>query len=183
MSAPKYLTQRADSTMSIVVKAESLTSYIFRITTSEKQFPKAYRYTLISQLRNECLDLMKAVYNGCSKRGVSSKDFAIIRKFQEMAYTNLINIKSLLVISQDLAHMHNPKYIAELYDDTVDSFNHWVKNTKRSEKKALWKESLSEDERFEFKMKMLSKKARKMKRDEDGFVVLIPHVDNESANE
>lgn len=71
---PKYMVKKPPSGISVVILAEALTSHLFKITANEKQFPKAYRYTLVSQIRNTCLDLNRHIYNGCVKKGAVPKD-------------------------------------------------------------------------------------------------------------
>ena len=46
MSKAKYMSQRVDSAMSVIVWMERLTAHVFAITSNEKQFPKSLRFTL-----------------------------------------------------------------------------------------------------------------------------------------
>ena len=63
MSKAKYMSQRTDSAMSVIVWAERLTAHIFSITSNEKQFPKSFRYTLSAEMRNICLKFNEHLYN------------------------------------------------------------------------------------------------------------------------
>lgn len=175
---PKYMVKKPPSGISVVILAEALTSHLFKITANEKQFPKAYRYTLVSQIRNTCLDLNRHIYNGCVKKAMTTKEFKRIKKYQKKAYADLIDLKALLVIANNIAQMNNISYVADLYQDTVEAFNRWVRNIKRSSRKIKWKESMTDEERLEFRLGI---QAKRMKRDADGFAVLIPVKSGDKA--
>lgn len=149
MSIPKYMSNKKPSGISVVISVEKLTQYIFKITSNEKQFPKAYRYTLSSALRNNCIDLCCHVYNGAYKRIVTTADYERVLKFQNAALQHLLNIKALMVISLGIVHINNPGYLAELYDEATDSFKRWSRNTRRAAKKAGRKEEIREMKRQE----------------------------------
>lgn len=91
MSRPRYMLHR-NSTLSIVVDVENLITYIYQITNNEKQFPKTYRYTLVSDLRNTCLDLYKNIYKAISINLRHKKDLKRKQKFQKKVYENISSI-------------------------------------------------------------------------------------------
>jgi len=149
MSIPKYMSNKKPSGISVVISCEKLTEYIFKITSNEKQFPKAYRYTLSSALRNNCIDLCCHVYNGAYKRIVTPADYERVLKFQNAALQHLLNVKALMVISLGIVRINNPGHLAALYDEATDSFKRWTRNTRRAAKKATRKEEIREMKRKE----------------------------------
>jgi len=182
MSKAKYMSQRVDSSMSVIVYAEKLTAHLFQVTSNEKQFPKALRYSLSAEIRNTMLKFNEHLYMAAYIRPRKKKDYKLIQKHQRKAKDKLIAAKSLVTLSTNLANFRNLEYLAELYDDTVEAFNHWVRNTNRAYSKFLKKEAMSPEEREELaKIKYenrLSWMAKTMKHDADGFAVLTPRKSN-----
>lgn len=164
--------KRPDSSISIVVLAEEFNSYLFTITSNEKQFPKAMRYTLSNDIRNTSLRVCKLVYRGCSLKLTSLKDYRKLRDIQDELYDALVDLKCLLHIATDVASPKNPLQIATLYDGVIDSFTKWVKNTKRLMKRVEYKESTTAEERRMAHIKTVEKLAREMDHDDSGFILL-----------
>ena len=73
MSKPNYL-RKGDAPASILIKAENFVIYLFNITNNEKQFPKAYRYTLVSDIRTTALDMHKNITKALSIHPRSKKN-------------------------------------------------------------------------------------------------------------
>ncbi|MCM1295139.1 MAG: four helix bundle protein [Muribaculaceae bacterium] len=164
--------KRPDSSISIVVTTEELNAYLFKITTNEKQFPKSMRYTLSSDIRTTSLSICKKVYRGCSKKPQFYKDFKKIREIQDDIFDLLTDLKCLLHVSVDVANPNNPLQMASLYDAVVDSFNKWVKHTKRAMKLAKEREEYTPEMKREMRIKFYDRQAKLMDHDSDGFVVL-----------
>lgn len=185
MSKAKYMSQRVDSAMSVIVWAERLTAHIFSITSNEKQFPKSYRYTLSAEMRNTVLKVNEHLYNAAYIRPKTKQDYKRIQKYQRKARQKLIALKSLITLSTNLARLRNIEYLATLYDDTVDAYNHWLKSTQRAYNKFKKEEALSPEEKAELakqkRVQYLSWKARTMKHDDEGFVVLCPRKSNKET--
>lgn len=161
--------KRDNSPISIVIAAEHLTAYMFQITNNEKQFPKAYRYTLVQDIRNTLLKLNKHIYNGCSKKPGSMKDIQRMYKFQDKVNEDLIDLKALMMIALEAAHIKNPDEYARLYDTTVTAYNKWVRNNKREEQRVKEKGSCP-DTRTQ---RTAKQQAKTYARDPDGFAVLV----------
>lgn len=176
MAKAKYMSQRTDSAMSVVVYMERLLTHLFRITTNEKQFPKSYRYTLSAKVRNVALDVYMNIYMASYIKAKDIEDYDRIRDHQNAAYDGLVALKALITASTTLAHLQNVEYLAELYDDTTDAFNHWTKNLNRNYRKFLKHQAMTpeelEEERKHKRELYLSWQAKKLARDKDGFVVL-----------
>lgn len=187
MSKAKYMSQRVDSAMSVVVWMERLTAHIFSITSNEKQFPKSLRFTLSERMRNTALKANENLYNATYIRPTKKKDYKRIQKFQRKTRKNMIALKSLITIATDIAKLRNVEYLASLYDDTVDAYNHWIKSTQRAYNKFKREQAMSPEEKEMYakqkREQYLSWKARTMRHDEDGFVVLVPRKNNKEASE
>ncbi|WP_300943618.1 hypothetical protein [uncultured Duncaniella sp.] len=187
MSKAKYMSQRVDSAMSVVVWMERLTAHIFSITSNEKQFPKSLRFTLSERMRNTALKANENLYNAAYIRPTKKKDYKRIQKFQRKTRKNMIALKSLITIATDIAKLRNVEYLASLYDDTVDAYNHWIKSTQRAYNKFKREQAMSPEEKEMYakqkREQYLSWKARTMRHDEDGFVVLVPRKNNKEASE
>ncbi len=187
MSKAKYMSQRVDSAMSVVVWMERLTAHIFSITSNEKQFPKSLRFTLSERMRNTALKANENLYNAAYIRPTKKKDYKRIQKFQRKTRKNMIALKSLITIATDIAKLRNVEYLASLYDDTVDAYNHWIKSTQRAYNKFKREQAMSPEEKEMYakqkREQYLSWKARTMRHDEDGFVVLVPRKNNKETSE
>ncbi len=187
MSKAKYMSQRVDSAMSVVVWMERLTAHIFAITSNEKQFPKSLRFTLSERMRNTALKANENLYNAAYIRPTKKKDYKRIQKFQRKTRKNMIALKSLITIATDIAKLRNVEYLASLYDDTVDAYNHWIKSTQRAYNKFKREQAMSPEEKEMYakqkREQYLSWKARTMRHDEDGFVVLVPRKNNKETSE
>lgn len=187
MGKAKYMSQRTDSAMSVVVYMERLQTHLFRITTNEKQFPKSYRYTLSAKIRDTCLEAYMDIYMASYIKPKDEEDFDRIRKYQNDAFDKLVALKALITASTSLANLTNVSYLAELYDDTTEAFNHWTKNLNRNYRKfkkhqAMTAEEL-EEERLKKRELYLSWQAKKLDRDSDGFVILKRRAPQKSKEE
>ncbi|MCM1230102.1 MAG: hypothetical protein NC489_08215 [Ruminococcus flavefaciens] len=151
------------SPKSTINKVEDLVVYVFQITNNDKQFPKAYRYTLVSMLRNVGLTLYVGSFLSCSKTIRSSDDAKMLLDMLQNCYNTLIQLNALLCISSKVANIRNPGHLFELYDMVDESLVQWVKATKRLHKRLL---------EVERARAVKHANARNDVRDGDGFVVL-----------
>lgn len=159
MGKPNYMRTNAYSPISIVVRIEKLTNYIFEITNSEKQFPKVMRYTLSAELRKICLSMNKHVYRAMAIKPNSKKNIKLRQKYQQKLYNDIIDFKAMSAVAFSTANVKNIEHFSELFNDVADSFNRWVKNDKRNIKRG-YKPSTSP-----------------MERDSDGFIILKRKAD------
>lgn len=187
MSKAKYMSQRVDSAMSVIVWMERLTAHVFAITSNEKQFPKSLRFTLSEEMRNTALKANEHLYNAAYIRPTKKKDYKRIQKFQRKARKKMIALKSLITIATDIAKLRNVEYLASLYDDTVDAYNHWIKSTQRAYNKFKREQAMSPEEKETYakqkREQYLSWKARTMRHDDDGFAVLVPRKNNKESSD
>ena len=65
-----------------------------------KSFPEDERFGLTSQIRRAMVSVMLNIVEGSGRK--SSKDFA---NFINMAYTSLLEVESILIISVDLEYL------------------------------------------------------------------------------
>lgn len=148
------------SPKSTINKVEDLVVYVFQITNNDKQFPKAYRYTLVTMLRNVALTLYVGIYMSCTKRIRSAGDAKTLLDMLHRCYDALVQLNALLCISTKIASIKNPEHLFELYDVADDSLVQWIKATKRLHKRLHDYETT----------KATNKNA--VKRDKDGFIIL-----------
>ncbi len=174
MSKAKYLRNDASPT-SIIVTVEAFIQYIFTITNNEKQFPKAFRYTLTSQIRNECLLLHRNVYAALAIKPRYRKQYKKHLKRQQKAYENILNIKALLVVATSITKIQNLEHLTMLLTNVVNSYNRWVKNDNRIYKNLPTKKQLDKynADKYE-RRKQRREEWNAMPRDEDGFIILYP---------
>lgn len=172
MSKPAYM-RNTRSPMSVIIYAENLTKYIFAITNNEKQFSKAMRYTLSSDLRNTSLKLTKALYKAVNTRPKHKADLKIRKKYQQKAYHALVDLKALVNIANSVANIKNLEYLARLFVDVAEAFDRFVKNDKRIfSHLPTKKEYLAKNKKLtEHRIMMKTQKAS-MTRDENGFIRL-----------
>ena len=147
MSKPNYL-RKADTPNSIVVKVEGLVTHLYKITNNEKQFPKAFRYTLVNDIRNTCLSMHKNVSKAIAIHPRFRKEYKRRKKYQNKAYMDLIDLKSLLIIALDVASMSNPEFVATQMEIVVDAYTKWIKNDKRNFSKLPSKKEYFEQRRL-----------------------------------
>lgn len=174
MSMPKYLresTNKAPS--SVVVAGETFTNYIFKITANEKQFPKSLRYSLIKKLQTRCVTMMEHIYDGCNKKPVTKKDFKRTVKCQNQVYDDLAKLKALISVANSNANLTNYEHLADLYVNLLDAYRKWVRNVGRARGRAKRNGMYTKKDRKKtFNRNRLTKLAREMDHDSDGFAVL-----------
>jgi hypothetical protein len=176
VSKPNYL-RKGDAPASILVKAENFVIYLFNITNNEKQFPKAYRYTLVSDIRTTALNMHKNITKALSIHPRYKKELKQRRKFQQRAYLDIVDLKALLTVAMSTVKITNPEYIALQLDIIIDGYVRWLKNDKRNYRKLpTRKEYLAHREEI-YKARAEAKLQAKlewesMDRDIDGFIVL-----------
>lgn len=172
MSKPNYL-RKGDAPSSIIIKVEGLITYLFNITNNEKQFPKAYRYTLVTDIRNTALDLHKNVSKALAVHPRFKKEFKRRREYQDAAYMNLIDLKSLLVVALNTVSIANPEYVALQMEIVMNGYVKWVRNDKRNYRHLPSKKEYNEYRRaLQEKRKLIKMEWANLEKDEDGFVVL-----------
>lgn len=174
MSAPQYMKDEPKRVPSaIVVSSEIFTSYVFKITSNEKQFPKSLRYSLIQQFQNACVNLCKHVYDGCNKKPITKQDFKRVKKAQNHVYDDLADIKAIIAIANSNAHLSNYRELSEKYVVLLDNYQKWLRNTARAKSKSKHMGTYKKKNRMDrFKANHLAKLAREMEHDDDGFAVL-----------
>lgn len=172
MSKPKYLRHDSSPT-SVVVHVENLIKYIFTITNNEKQFPKAYRYTLVADLRKTCLKMEKATYNALAIRPRYREQYKKRTKYQQKVFKHIINVKALITIAAEVANIQNMEHLASLMESVVNAYNRWIKNDKRSYNKLPTKDEFEYDRKQKLlKKKQFDEEFEALERDIDGFVIL-----------
>lgn len=147
------------SPRSTINKIEDLIVYVFQITNNDSQFPKAYRYTLVTNLRNTCIELYVDTFMACSKKLRCSNDAKSLFVMLQQCYTTLTELNALLCISAKIVSIKKPEHLFKLYTDAEESLVKWVKYTKRSIGRMV------EAER---NMQLQNNP----KRDNDGFIIL-----------
>lgn len=178
MSVPNYMRQNPRSPMSIVISAEEITFYLFQITANDKQFPKALRYTLSSDIRNTCLKLNKSIHKAMSARPMFKEDVPKRNKRREKVYDRIIELKSLIMIAYRVAYIKNLEHLATLLTKLEDDYDNWKKNDHRRNK------DLPSYEEYRRKQDIQIKKAKQaeylnslkseLTRGDDGFIHLTP---------
>lgn len=176
MSQPQYmrdLYKDHKAPSSIVVSAEAIMVYVFTITKNESQFPKALRYSLISELQKCTLKICKHVYAGNNKKPTTKEDFKLVEKCQAKTYKQMSHLKALINASLKIANMKNFEHMAELYVNLSDAYTRWLHNTRRA--KARAKKSgvyTKKERRIAYNKNRIRSQAGRMPHDEDGFIIL-----------
>lgn len=163
MSKPKYL-RKDVSPNSIIMVVENTLGYLFQITNNEKQFPKAYRYTLVTEIRNTCLHMYRSTYKALSIKPRYLEQYEKRSKYREEVYNDILDLNALMIIATKVVTIKNPEYIANMMDELIKSFNKWTKNDKRQFKSLL--------PETEYRLSCYKKHKPKYDRDENGFIIL-----------
>ena len=172
MSKPNYL-RKSDSPSSIVVKVEGLVTYLFNITNNEKQFPKAYRYTLVTDIRNTVLSAHKNVSRALAIHPRFKKELKRRKKYQNKAYMDLIDLKALLIVALNTVSISNPEYLALQMEIVLEGYTKWIKNDRRNfSKLPSKKEYYANLTAVREHRRMIRAEWDRFERDTEGFVVL-----------
>lgn len=163
MSKPKYL-RKDVSPNSIIMVVENTLGYLFQITNNEKQFPKAYRYTLVTEIRNTCLHMYRSTYKALSIKPRYLEQYEKRSKYREEVYNDILDLNALMIIATKVVTIKNPEYIANMMDELIKSFNRWTKNDKRQFK------NLPNEENY--RAVYQTKLKNKYERDKNGFLIL-----------
>lgn len=155
------MTTKHKSLRTTINIVEELVVYIFQITNNDKQFPKAYRYTLIDTLRNAALTLYTGTFVASSKHTRNSEDARKLLGILNQSYNTIIELNALLCISVKLANIKNPDHLFTLYSAVSDSYIKWIKSIKRVYGRML-----------EFERKKTQERRSDCIYDNDGFIVL-----------
>lgn len=174
LSQPNYIRKNAYAPVSIVIRIEELTNYVFRITNNEKYFPKVMRYTLSAELRKCCIDMTKHVYAIISINPRYQKQYTKRIKYQEKLYDDLITFKALVAIAISNANVKNLKYLVELSNNVFDGYSRLTKNDRRKYSNLpTKKEYLKRKQKREEERRKTLEEYNNMPVDEDGFKILI----------
>jgi hypothetical protein len=174
MSQPKYM-KKEDSGVSILPKVDTLVEHIFRITGSDKQFPKVYRYNLVTIYRNTALQLQCDVHKAVAIKPKYKKMNKKKMKLEDRIYDEIMDMITISATANRVAKLRNPEYIATLLDDILDAYLRWIKNDRRKYR------NLPSKKKYQKEMRKNTEKHRREHeewaslnpfRDEDGFVVL-----------
>ncbi|WP_300944235.1 hypothetical protein [uncultured Duncaniella sp.] len=172
MSKPKYLRNDA-SPVSIIVSIEAFIKYMYTITNNEKQFPKAYRYTLTAEIRNTCLKMHRHAYRAIAIKPRYRKQYKKHVKEQQKVYQTILDMKALLIIATSVASIQNLEHLTLLMNNVIENYNKWVKNDRR-----LYKNLPSHKEliKMQHKANELRRQRREewmsLPRDDEGFILL-----------
>lgn len=180
MSKPKYLRNDASPT-SVIVSIETFLKHMYTITNNEKQFPKAYRYTLTAEIRNTCLKMHRHAYVAIAIKPRYRGQYKKHVKLQQKLYRDILNMKSLLIVAASVAYIQKLEYVTLLLDNVIQSYNRWVKNDRRLYKNLPTKKELRASQQAHYELaRQRREEWANMPRDEDGYIILFHK--NASAN-
>lgn len=120
------------STIAVISSAQDLTSYLFQITNSDKNFPKVLRYTLVTDIRNTCLTLNKSLAKATQIKAKHKKEWKQKLKHIISARDAFIDLKTLLAISAKVANIKKPEHLAKLLTAVADDMVHGLTMRKES---------------------------------------------------
>lgn len=182
---PKYKrSDRPDD--SILTAIEDLQYYIFQITSNSKNFPKRYRYSIITDLHNCVITLYHTVYAALTYKPKHQKDVKRAKKKQQKAYDALTDMKAAINLTSRIHDIKfsNLGHLGRLIHETTDRFNKWMRNSSRRYKilptKKEYEKQREEQGRKNAEKAAELKRWKEIPRDEDGFIRL--HFVNEDKS-
>lgn len=129
---PKYKrSDRPDD--SILTAIEDLQYYVFQITSNSKNFPKRYRYSVITDLHNCVITLYHTVYAALTYKPKHQKDVKVAKKKQQKAYDALTDMKAAINLATRIRDIkfNNLGHLGRLIHIATDCFNKWMRNSNR----------------------------------------------------
>ena len=84
-------------------QARKLAVWIYKVTT---KFPSEERFGLISQMRRAAVSIASNLAEGTSRKTVRDQFY-----FSTISYSSTIELLNDLIISKDLAYLHDDQYI------------------------------------------------------------------------
>lgn len=182
---PKYKrSDRPDD--SILTAIEDLQYYLFQITANSKNFPKRYRYSVVTDLHNSVINLYHAIYAALTYKPKHQKDVKIARKKQQKAYDALTDMKAAINLATRIHDIkfNNLGHLGRLIHDATDYFNKWMRNSNRRYKalptKKEYEKTREEQGRKNAEKAAERKRWNEIPREEDGFIHL--HFVNENKS-
>ena len=182
---PKYKrSDRPDD--SILTAIEDLQYYIFQITSNSKNFPKRYRYSIITDLHNCVITLYHTVYAALTYKPKHQKDVKIAKKKQQKAYDALTDMKAAINLATRIHDIkfNNLGHLGSLIHEATDCFNKWMRNSSRRYKtlptKKEYEKQREEQGRKNAEKAAELKRWNEIPREEDGFIHL--HFVNEDKS-
>lgn len=157
------------STIAVVQSALDLTVYLFQVTNNDKNFPKVLRYTLVSDIRNSCLELNKRIAKAIDIKPKHKEEWKYKLKHMRKVKDAFIDIKTLLAVSSSVAKLRKPEFLAELLTKVADDMNTWFNYEKRRNSKLPTKEEYEIQHQKELEWR---KVWYSYPRDEEGFMRL-----------
>lgn len=172
MSKPKYLRSDA-SPASVIVSIEAFIKYMYTITNNEKQFPKAYRYTLTAEIRNTCLRMHRYAYAAIAIKPRHRKQYKKHVNQQQKVYDAILDMKALLIIATSVTSIQNLEHVTLLLNNVTDSYNRWIKNDRRMYRNLPTKKELQRTQAMHNELRR-QRRAEwlSLPRDDEGFVIL-----------
>ena len=129
----RYYARRDNSHNVIVVKFEDFAHYLYKITNNPNAFPKAYRYTVVQDIRQLSLRIHEYLYVATSFTPRFKKEASVLRKRQQKIHTYLTRLKAVLMFAAtvDNIQIKNFEYLSKQLTDIIDIYNNWIRNTAR----------------------------------------------------
>lgn len=172
-------TTRKTSEAKLIFSSENLVAHIFKITNNEKQFPKAYRYTLVTEIRNACLNYIRYIIRAGSINPKMRKDAKRRTKYYNKARNYLEDVGSLILMANKTLRLQNPEQFAVLFADASDYLAKTYKYSKSQIKRLPTKKEYEHKmfcARLNTKLKYLETDIMRQTdgyHDDDGFLVLV----------
>lgn len=159
-----------DSILKVLVTAKEFVIYVYHITSNDKQFSKGLRASLVQDLRSTSLDMYLTLKEANSIYPSTKEAYKKRYKLQKKARRLLFRVEAMMDIAFQIANPNNTNFWAELFTQVFKELKLWMESERKRYKGKL----PSEDELHLIRKKQaaLEKQRRKVKRNEDGFIII-----------
>ena len=103
MSVP--VNQRKQGKLEVCLKAHDLCVYTLQITKNEKVFVKDYQAQLTDKIVQCAMDIHLNIWMANNCRVACAEDYALRRRFQNLALSNCVSLLSLIDLAQSIFHL------------------------------------------------------------------------------
>ena len=118
---------RAESTMTVIVKAGELATHTIKICSNEKYFPKHYRWCITNKIVEAAVDINRYATLANAVYVTDRHDFELRKQYQTQAIATSYSLLSMMDIAYRLFNIESSKieYWTGLVIDVQNLLRKW----------------------------------------------------------
>lgn len=122
--------QREETELTVITKANELTAYTIKICSNEKNFPKRYRWCITSKIVESSINIGNNIIKANSIYVQSAEDLAARSRYQKEALIETYALLNMISIAYETFGIESDrvKYWAQLVNSVQTLIRNWRKS-------------------------------------------------------